>query len=267
MVPSQPPRPELPRQHQPLCAACLAPAFVPRQVCGGGAGRLGLSAVCWAAIVCSRWAATAGWHVARRRSTPQLLPSLPGRQLSARHPPSSSPAAPSPLPSFPWPSVPSCARTPLQAVSQGFPWGWQGAEIPVVNPTFRLLAMELQLPSWSPAKSGGLPVGAGGLSLSQPASPLTVFASWLCDWLPSLHPWMRLPAAPGDRCVLPWWQPRGVPRCPSLVCPGTRAGTLRCSAQGALASGAGGIWVCFPSSTQVTPTRQWHLWQPLAVPA
>lgn len=53
-----------------------------------------------AAIVCGCWAHTAGWHVEGWHHDLQIPPSIPSQQLLARHHPSSSPAAPSPLPSF-----------------------------------------------------------------------------------------------------------------------------------------------------------------------
>lgn len=102
-------------------------------------------------------------------------------------------------------------------------------------------------------------------SLSSPAFPLPVLASWLCSQLRPLHPWTRLPAAQGDPGMVPWWQLCGVPWSPSLACPGTRAGTLWCSALGAPARGAGGILLCFPSPTQVAPARQWQTCESLAL--
>lgn len=138
--------------------------------------------LCRAAIVCSHWAHTAGWHVEGWRHNLQLLPSLPGRQLSVRHHPSGSLAVPSPLCSFFSSQVvsgpPSVSGPPCRAS--------HGAGR-VQRPQWWILPSDF-LP-WSsndsagPQESWGLLAGAGGLLLSQPPPCLSLPLGWAASCL------------------------------------------------------------------------------------
>lgn len=118
-----------------------------------------------AAIVCGRWAHTADWHIEGQRCNLQLLPSLPSRQLSARHSPSSSSAAPSPLHSFlPSQVVPSVPGHPCRLFHRDS----HGAG-------------GVQRPQWWILPSDFLPWGS-----SDPAGPQeSQRSSGWCWWAPS----------------------------------------------------------------------------------